>query len=106
MVRLLHEFERNLQAAFSTGGQLQSALTQAQIEAGLSPTAGHQVIASISSANQMISGALGSSAEGHRLIERLGKSLGYDIVQYGDGIKNPAPGFFFEANDGAFGVAA
>lgn len=85
----LHGFERQLRGAFAAGGRLQVAAVEAQAAEGLSPVAGHQVLAAITAAQTAISEALTQAAGGHRLIERLGRSMAYDVQAYGEGTKPP-----------------
>lgn len=87
LVAELHRFERLLGEAFAAGGALQATAVAAQRERGYSSIVGHQVLAAISAANLSVSGAITSTADGHRRLEAIGKALGLDVIAYGDGVK-------------------
>ena len=90
MVRSLHEFESLLRRTLAAGGQVAAAMANASETEGLSAVAGHQVFASIITANLNVSTALSDAARGHRLLEGLAGRLGYSTVGFGDGQKDPS----------------
>lgn len=91
MVAELHTYERLLQALYAKGGELATAAIEAQSARNISPVAGHQIIASLSQAQLMVSTALSHTADSHRQLEILGRKLGIDVSAFGDVLKPPAP---------------
>lgn len=92
LVSELHAYERLLQSLYAKGGELACAAIAAQAGHNVSPVAGHQILASISNAQLMISSALGHMADGHRQLETLGRKMGLDVTSFGDVLKPPAEG--------------
>ncbi|MDE8652257.1 hypothetical protein [Novosphingobium album (ex Liu et al. 2023)] len=78
-----------MQALYAKGGELATAAVAAQTQKNISPVAGHQILSSISSAQMMVSSALGHMADGHRQLEALGRRLGIDVSSFGDVLKPP-----------------
>ena len=89
----LHSYEGLLRDTFASMVRLQAAACEAQRLSGVGSTVGHQFLRAVTSSSVGITDALSHIADGHRLLEQLGKRLGYDVSAYGDGIKDPAPGF-------------
>ncbi|VVT20943.1 conserved hypothetical protein [Sphingomonas sp. EC-HK361] len=93
LAECLHSYERLLRDNFASMARLQGAACEAQRLSGVGSTVGHQFLRAVTSSSVGITDALSHIADGHRLLEQLGKRLGYDVSAYGDGIKDPAPGF-------------
>lgn len=87
----LHAYERLLRGIYAAGGRLATAAIDAQVSRNLSPTAGHQILRSITTANVSVTEAITRSAEAHRLLEVLGRQLNVDVTAYGDVHEKPDP---------------
>jgi len=98
-------FERLLSACYATCGRLSAAAASAQAHHNLSVVAGHQILSAISAAQGEVASAIGKSAEAHRMIEVVGRRLGYDPTAYGDQEKDPGAGFTTARASGLRAVA-
>jgi len=90
LAQRLHQFECLLRLAVAAGSRLSADLAEESEAAGFSAIVGHQIIVSFGTANMHVATALSFSAAGHRQLERLGQSFGYDTLAYGDVQKDPA----------------
>ena len=94
LVGELHAFENLLRDSYAAGARVSAAFAAAQKAEKLSPVAGHQFVAAISNAGVQACGALSATADAHRLLEKLGMRLGFDVKAYGDGGKDPQEAIF------------
>lgn len=94
LVDELHAFENLLRDSYAAGARVSAAFAAAQKAEKLSPVAGHQFVAAISNAGVQACGALSATADAHRLLEKLGMRLGFDVAAYGDGQKDPKEEIF------------
>jgi len=94
LVGELHAFENLLRDSYAAGARVSAAFAAAQKAEKLSPVAGHQFVAAISNAGVQACGALSATADAHRLLEKLGMRLGFDVSAYGDGQKDPKEEIF------------
>ncbi|WP_267378109.1 MULTISPECIES: hypothetical protein [unclassified Sphingomonas] len=76
--------ERLIRDSYAASARVNAAFAAASSAEGLPPLTGHQFISQMSRVTLHISDALGHSADGHRLLRRLGDSLGYDVHAFGD----------------------
>lgn len=76
--------ETLIQQTHAASAQVTAAYGAAVLTEGLSPLTGHQFVSQMSHVTMHLADALGHSADGHRLLRRLGASLGYDVTAYGD----------------------
>jgi len=90
VAQLLWRLETQLDEAFATGGELLAALPRARAAANLPAIAGQQAFEVLGQAILAIGAARGHTVAGHRVIEKLGKQLGYE-TSFGD--EQPKPDF-------------
>ncbi|MCT8001720.1 hypothetical protein NZL82_07485 [Sphingomonas sanguinis] len=84
VTRLLWKLENDLDAAFATAGALAVALPQARAEAKLSAVVGQHAFELLSQAMLAIGQARGAAVQSHRVLEKVGKTIGFDADDYGD----------------------
>ena len=94
LVNELHALENLLRESYAAGARVSAAFAAAQKAEKLSPVAGHQFVVAISNAGVQACGALSATADAHRLLEKLGMRLGFDVSAYGDGQKDPKEEIF------------
>jgi hypothetical protein len=90
VAQLLWRLETQLDEAFATGGDLLAALPRARTAARLPAIAGQQAFEVLGQAILAIGSARGHTVAGHRIIEKLGKQIGYE-TSFGD--EKPKPEF-------------
>ncbi|WP_426260143.1 hypothetical protein [Sphingomonas sp. DC1100-1] len=90
VAQLLWKLETQLDEAFSTGGELLAALPRARHAANLPAIAGQQAFEVLGQAIMAIGAARGHTVAGHRVIEKIGKQIGYE-TSFGD--ERPKPEF-------------
>lgn len=90
VTHLLWKLEEQLDAAFATSGELAAALPRARTAARLPAIAGQQAFELVSQAMMAIGAARGHTVQGHRVLEKVGRTIGYD-ADYGD--TRPKPDF-------------
>ncbi|USU04731.1 hypothetical protein NF700_15055 [Sphingomonadaceae bacterium OTU29MARTA1] len=88
VAQLLWRLETQLDEAFATGGELLAALPRARSAANLPAIAGQQAFEVFGQAIIAIGAARGHTVAGHRVIEKLGKQMGYE-TSFGD--EQPKP---------------
>lgn len=84
VTQLLWKLENELDAAFSTVGELAMALPRARAEARLSAVVGQHAFEQIGEAMLAIGTARGHTVQSHRILEKVGKTIGFDADDYGD----------------------
>jgi len=90
VAQLLWTLETQLDQAFATGGELLAALPRARHAARLPAIAGQQAFEVLGQAILAIGAARGHTVAGHRVIEKIGKQIGYE-TSFGD--EQPRPDF-------------
>jgi phosphate/sulfate permease len=90
VAQLLWRLETQLDEAFATGGELLAALPRARSAANLPAIAGQQAFEVLSQAIVAIGAARGHAVAGHRIVEKVGKQIGYE-TSFGD--EKPKPEF-------------
>jgi len=90
LAQLLWRLEAQLDAAFATSGELLAALPRARAEANLPAIAGHSAFELFSQTALAIGTARGHTVAGHRVVEKVGRQIGYE-VSFGD--ERPKPDF-------------
>jgi hypothetical protein len=85
---LVRQFERQLDEAYATFGELAAALPRARMEMRLSAVVGHGVLAHFSDAGAALVAARGHSVNGHRLIDKVAAAL---EIEYAAGDVLPKP---------------
>ena len=90
IAELLWRLEEQLDQAFATGGELLSALPNARRASNLPAIAGQGAFEHFSQTLLAISAARGHVVAGHRVVEKVGKQIGYE-TSYGD--ERPKDGF-------------
>ncbi len=90
VAQLLWRLETQLDEAFATGGELLAALPRARSAANLPAIAGQQAFEVLGQAIMAIGAARGHTVAGHRVIEKLGKQIGFE-TSFGD--EKPKPDF-------------
>jgi hypothetical protein len=90
VAQLLWRLETQLDDAFATGGELLAALPRARSAANLPAIAGQQAFEVFGQAILAIGAARGHTVAGHRVIEKLGRQMGYE-TSFGD--EQPKPDF-------------
>lgn len=88
---LLWKLETQLDEAFATGGELVAALPRARAESRLPAIAGQGAYELLAQAIVAIGAARGHTVAGHRVLEKVGRTIGYD-ADYGD--NRPKPEFY------------
>ena len=83
VAKLLWRLEAQLDEAFATGGELLTALPKARAAANLPAIAGQGAFEKFSQTLLAISEARGHAVAGHRVVEKVGKQIGYETA-YGD----------------------
>ena len=78
VTQLLWKLENELDAAFSTVGELAMALPRARAEAKLSAVVGQHAFEQIGQAMLAIGNARGHTVQSHRILEKVGKTIGFD----------------------------
>ena len=101
LVDELHAFENLLRESYAAGARVATAFAAAQKAEKLSPVAGHQFVAAIGNANVQACAALSTTADAHRLLEKLGTRLGFDVSAYGDVRKDPEETIFTKGQLGS-----
>ncbi|MDY0959938.1 MULTISPECIES: hypothetical protein [unclassified Sphingomonas] len=84
VTQLLWKLENELDAAFATAGALATALPRARSEARLSAVVGQHAFEQLSQALMAIGQARGHAVQSHRVLEKVGKTIGFDADDYGD----------------------
>lgn len=87
---LLWRLEEQLDEVFATGGELLSALPRARRAANLPAIAGQAAFEQFSQALLAIGTARGHVVAGHRVVEKVGKQIGFE-TSFGD--EKPKEGF-------------
>lgn len=90
VAELLWKLEAQLDDAIATGGELLSSLPRARRASNLPAIAGQAAIEHFSQTVLAISAARGHLVAGHRVVEKVGKQIGYE-TSYGD--EKPKEGF-------------
>ena len=90
LVNLLHEHERLVDLAISTGGRLNDALVQARLQNDLSAVVGQRAFMAFSQASLHLSTARGHTVDGHRVLEKVAAALDIRAEDFGDGRKDPS----------------
>lgn len=90
VAQLLWRLETQLDEAFATGGELLAALPRARAAANLPAIAGQQAFEVFGQAILAIGAARGHTVAGHRVIEKVGKQIGFE-TSFGD--EKPKPAF-------------
>ena len=83
VAQLIWRLEAQLDEAFATGGELLSALPKARAAANLPAVAAQGAFERFSQTLLAISEARGHVVAGHRIVEKVGKQIGYE-TSYGD----------------------
>jgi len=83
VAELLWRLETQLDEALATGGELLAALPTARRASMLPAIAGQAAVQHFSQTLLAISEARGHVVAGHRVIEKVGKQIGYE-TNYGD----------------------
>ncbi|WP_343529043.1 hypothetical protein [Sphingomonas sp.] len=89
VTRLLWKLEDELDAAFATAGELAMALPRARHQAKLSAVVGQHAFEMLSQAMMAIGQARGHAVQSHRILEKVGKTIGFDADEYGDNHPKP-----------------
>jgi len=98
VAKLLWRLETQLDDAFATGGELLAALPRARSAARLPAIAGQQAFETLSQAVLAIGMARGHTVAGHRVVEKVGRQIGYE-TSFGD--EQPKPDFIPTGVDGS-----
>ena len=88
VAQLLWRLETQLDEAFATGGELLAALPRARHAAALPAIAGQQAFEVFGQAILAIGAARGHTVAGHRVIEKLGRQIGFE-TSFGDELPKP-----------------
>lgn len=88
VAQLLWQLETQLDEAFATGGELLAALPRARTAAKLPAIAGQQAFEMFGQAILAIGAARGHTVAGHRIVEKVGKQIGYE-TSFGDEFPKP-----------------
>ncbi|HVF92933.1 MAG TPA: hypothetical protein VM900_01320 [Sphingomonas sp.] len=83
LAALLWRLEAELDEAFATGGELLTALPRARLASNLPAVAGQAAFEQFSQALLAIGTARGHIVAGHRVVEKVGKQIGYE-TSFGD----------------------
>ena len=83
VAQLLWRLEEQLDEAFATGGDLLAALPRARLASNLPAIAGQAAFEQFSQALLAIGTARGHIVAGHRVVEKVGKQIGYE-TGFGD----------------------
>ncbi len=83
VAELLWRLEAQLDEAFATGGELLASLPKARRASNLPAIAGQAAFEKFSQTLLAISEARGHVVAGHRVVERVGKQIGYE-TSFGD----------------------
>ena len=83
VAELLWRIETQLDEVFATGGELLSALPRARIASNLPAIAGQAAFEHFSQALLALGAARGHVVAGHRVVEKVGKQIGYE-TSFGD----------------------
>lgn len=86
---LLWRLETQLDEAFATSGELLASLPRARHAANLPAIVGQQAFEMFSQAVVAIGAARGHTVAGHRIVEKVGKQIGYE-TSFGDEQPKPA----------------
>lgn len=86
---LLWRLETQLDAAFATSGELLASLPRARHTAQLPAIVGQQAFELFSQAVVAIGAARGHTVAGHRIIEKVGRQIGFE-TSFGDEQPKPA----------------
>ncbi len=78
VAQLLWKLETQLDEAFATGGELLASLPRARAAANLPAIAGQQAFEVLSQAIMAIGAARGHTVAGHRVVEKVGRQIGYE----------------------------
>lgn len=89
VTRLLWQLENELDAAFATAGALATALPRARAEARLSAVVGQHAFEQLGQAMMAIGQARGHAVQSHRILEKVGQTIGFDADEYGDNRPKP-----------------
>ncbi|MDQ1158698.1 hypothetical protein QE385_003025 [Sphingomonas sp. SORGH_AS 950] len=89
VTELLWKLENDLDAAFATAGALAMALPRARAEAKLSAVVGQHAFEMLGQAMMAIGQARGHTVQSHRILEKVGKTIGFDADEYGDNRPKP-----------------
>ena len=89
VTRLLWKLENELDAAFATAGELATALPRARAEARLSAVVGQHAFEMLGQAMMAIGQARGHAVQSHRILEKVGQTIGFDANEYGDNRPKP-----------------
>ncbi|WP_210359269.1 MULTISPECIES: hypothetical protein [Sphingomonas] len=90
VAQLLWKLETQLDEAFATGGELLAALPRARAAANLPAIAGQQAFELFGQAVMALGTARGHTVAGHRIVEKVGRQIGYE-TSFGD--EKPKPDF-------------
>jgi hypothetical protein len=90
VAELLWRLEAQLDEAFATGGELLTALPRARLASNLPAIAGQAAFEHFSQTLLAIGAARGHTVAGHRVVEKVGKQIGYE-TSFGD--EKPKDGF-------------
>jgi len=90
VAELLWRLEAQLDEALATGGELLASLPTARRASKLPAIAGQAAVQHFSQTLLAISEARGHVVAGHRVVEKVGKQIGYE-TSYGD--EGPKEGF-------------
>lgn len=96
---LLWRLEDQLDEAFATGGELLASLPRARRASNLPAIAGQAAFDHFSQTLLAISEARGHVVAGHRVVERVGKQIGYE-TSFGD--EKPKDGFMPTGVDASY----
>lgn len=88
VAHLLWRLETQLDEAFATGGELLAALPRARHAANLPAVVGQQAFEVFSQAILAIGAARGHTVAGHRVVEKVGRQIGFE-TSFGD--EKPKP---------------
>ncbi|MET4896358.1 hypothetical protein RN629_04175 [Sphingomonadaceae bacterium jetA1] len=89
MTQLLWKLEKELDAAFATAGELATALPRARTAARLSAVVGQHAFEALSQTMLAIGHARGHAVQSHRVLDKVGKTIGFDADDYGDNRPKP-----------------
>ena len=90
VAELLWRLEAQIDEVFATGGELLTALPRARLASNLPAIAGQAAFEQFSHALLAIGTARGHVVAGHRVVEKVGKQIGYE-TSFGD--EKPKDGF-------------
>ena len=83
LAALLWRLESQIDEVFATGGELLTALPRARLASNLPAIAGQAAFEQFSQALLAIGTARGHVVAGHRVVEKVGKQIGYETA-FGD----------------------